>query len=65
MHTFKKPWHICLFHSISARLYILFSIFCLDENQYIMTNKCEFVKKLHVNDTLKPKISKPSYTPPT
>ena len=23
-----------------------------------MTNKCEFVKKLHVNDTLKPKILK-------
>ena len=22
-----------------------------------MTNKCDFVKKIHVNDTLKPKIS--------
>ena len=30
-----------------------------------MTNKCEFAKKLHVNDTLKPKISKLSYAPPT
>ena len=29
-----------------------------------MANKCEFVKKLHVNDTLKPKILKLSYTPP-
>ena len=30
-----------------------------------MTNKCEFVKKLDVNDTLKPKVSKLSYAPPT
>ena len=30
-----------------------------------MTNKCEFVKKLHVNNALKPKVSKLSYTPPT
>ena len=29
-----------------------------------MASKCEFVKKLHVNDTLKPKILKLSYTPP-
>ena len=30
-----------------------------------MTNKCEFVKKLDANDTLKPKISKLSHTSPT